>query len=110
LRRCEEAIQAATGTTVQFFRPPFGVTNPTLKRALRRFNYRIVGWNIRSLDTSIKDVDKVVNRITRKIRPGSVVLLHDTLPHSEQIVRKTLHYLSDNGYTVKRIDNFFNII
>ena len=109
LRRCEEAIQSATGKTVRFFRPPFGVTNPTLRKALKKFDYHVIGWNIRSLDTSIKDADKVVSRIVRQIRPGSVILLHDTLPHTEQIVRETLRFLSDNEYTVKRIDNFFNI-
>ena len=110
LRRCEEALQSATGKTVRFFRPPFGVTNPTLKRALKKFDYHVIGWNIRSLDTSTKDADKVVSRIIQQIRPGSVILLHDTLPHAEQILQNTLGYLSSNGYTVKRIDEFFNII
>ena len=110
LHRNEEAIRLATGQSVRFFRPPFGVTNPTLRRVLKRFNYYVTGWNIRSLDTSIKDADKVVSRIIRQIRPGAVILLHDTLPHAEQILRKTLSYLSDNGYKVKRIDEFLNII
>jgi peptidoglycan/xylan/chitin deacetylase (PgdA/CDA1 family) len=110
ISRSEEALKSATGKPVKFFRPPFGVTNPLLRKALKAFDYYIIGWDIRSLDTSIADVDKVVNRIVKKLRPGSIILLHDPLPHSEQILTKILIYLSDNGYTVKRVDKLFNII
>ena len=34
-----------------WFRPPFGVTNPTLAKAVRRLGYIPIGWNIRTLDT-----------------------------------------------------------
>jgi peptidoglycan/xylan/chitin deacetylase (PgdA/CDA1 family) len=110
IQRSEEALKLATGKPVKFFRPPFGVTNPLLRKALKAFDYYVIGWDVRSLDTSIADVDKVVNRIVKKLRPGSIILLHDPLPHSEQILTKILIYLSDNGYTIKRVDKLFNII
>jgi len=110
IQRCEDSIKAVTQQPVKFFRPPFGITNPLIKKALKSFDYYIIGWNIRSLDTSIDNVDKIVKRIIKRIRPGSVILLHDRLPHSEQLLVKTLTYLSENNYTVKRVDKLFNII
>lgn len=109
IQRSDKAIKVVTGQPVKFFRPPFGITNPRVKKALKSFDYHIIGWNVRSLDTSIEDVDKIVKRIVKRIRSGSVILLHDPLPHSEQILVKTLTYLSENNYTVKRIDKLFNI-
>jgi len=110
IQRSDDAIKAATGQPVKFFRPPFGITNPLVKKALKSFDYYTIGWSVRSLDTSIDDVDKIVRRIIKRIRPGSVILLHDPLPHSERILVKILTYLVENKYTIKRADKLFHII
>jgi peptidoglycan/xylan/chitin deacetylase (PgdA/CDA1 family) len=109
IRNGGEIIEKITGEPVRFFRPPFGVTNPQIKKALKSFNYYVIGWNIRSLDTSIKDTDKVVARIIRKLKPGSVILLHDRLPNSAEIVEKLLDYLQKNEYSIKRVDKLFGL-
>ncbi len=109
LQRSDDAIKAVTNQPVRFFRPPFGITNPIIKKALRSFDYYTIGWSIRSLDTSIKDAGKVAERIIKRIRPGSVILLHDPLPHSEEILVKVLAYLDENDYTIKRVDKLFDI-
>jgi peptidoglycan/xylan/chitin deacetylase (PgdA/CDA1 family) len=51
-------IQETTGITTKLFRPPFGVTNPNLRKALTKLNLISIGWNVRSFDTSIKDEKK----------------------------------------------------
>ncbi len=109
VQRCENAITAVTRQPVRFFRPPFGITNPLVRKALKSFDYYIIGWNVRSLDTSIGDVDKIVKRVIKRIRPGSVLLLHDRLPYAGQVLEKILAYLSENDYKIKRVDKLFNI-
>ncbi len=109
MKRCEDAITAVTRQPVKFFRPPFGVTNPLIGKALKSFDYHTIGWSVRSLDTSITDVDKIVGRVIKRIRPGSVILLHDHLPCAEQVLQKILIYLQRNGYKVKRVDKLFDI-
>ncbi|MDR1730023.1 MAG: polysaccharide deacetylase family protein [Prevotellaceae bacterium] len=109
IQRCEDAITAVTHQPVRFFRPPFGITNPLVRKALKSFDYYTIGWNIRSLDTTTGKVDKIVGRVIKRIRPGSVILLHDRLPYSAHVLEKILTYLSENNYTVKRVDKLFNI-
>ncbi len=109
VQRCENAITAVTRQPVRFFRPPFGITNPLVRKALKSFDYYIIGWNVRSLDTSIGDVDIIVKRVIKRIRPGSVLLLHDRLPYAGQVLEKILAYLSENDYKIKRVDKLFNI-
>ena len=109
IQHCEDVITAVTRQPVRFFRPPFGITNPLIRKALKSFRYYTIGWSIRSLDTSVKDIDKIVNRVIKRIRSGSVILLHDRLPYSEQVLEKILAYLSENNYTIKRVDKLFNI-
>ncbi|MBD9235884.1 MAG: polysaccharide deacetylase family protein, partial [Alistipes onderdonkii] len=49
--RCRESLREITGVETDLFRPPYGVTNPMVARAVKRTRSRCVGWSIRSLDT-----------------------------------------------------------
>ena len=101
LRQTENAIKAATGEKCVFFRPPYGVTNPNIEKALKAFRYRVVGWNLRSLDTLIHQPAKLEKRVLKRIRPGSIILLHDTAPAVLPVLESVLVYLKENGYRTK---------
>lgn len=98
LQKTEEAIRRATGTECRFFRPPYGITNPNIAKALTLFNYRVLGWNLRSLDTVIHEPEKLERRVLKRIRPGSILLLHDTAPAVLPVLESLLLYLKENGY------------
>lgn len=102
-------IHAVIGMQPKFFRPPYGVTNPNLRRAVSRLKYLTMGWNLRSLDTALKDEEKIFRRITGKIKPGSVILLHDTIKETEIMLPKLLFWLRENQYKVVRMDELFNL-
>src|SRR5204863_8630054 len=59
----ENEIQKTTGKKCKLFRPPYGVTTPLIARLVKKNNYTVVGWNVRSYDTSIKDKEKLMKRI-----------------------------------------------
>ncbi|MDR1671680.1 MAG: polysaccharide deacetylase family protein [Alistipes sp.] len=118
IEECDEVIEKITGTRPEMFRPPFGVTNPSLARALKLVNkareargeapHTVAGWNIRSLDTiSQWSRGKVFERICRRLRLGSVVLLHDDRPGSEMLLAGLLIYLDEVGCKVERFDKLF---
>lgn len=73
----QQAIADVTGTVPRFFRPPFGVRTPLTEPALARLGMHCVGWSVRSFDTVDTDGERVARRIIDRIRPGSIVLLHD---------------------------------
>ena len=102
-------IQSITGKSLKFFRPPYGVTTPNLKKAINSLEYRTIGWNIRSMDTLLKADHKILKRVKEKIKPGSVLLLHDTIESNEIVLRKLLIWLRENDYKVVRIDELFNL-
>lgn len=101
LRQAEQAIKNATGKETIFFRPPYGITNPNIGRALKQFNYRVIGWNIRSFDTMIHEPEKLEKRVLKRIKPGSIILLHDTAPAVLPVLESLLSFLKDNGYRTK---------
>ncbi len=77
IRAAQEAIEAATGKTPAYFRPPMGLTNPHLRRELKKHSLTVVGWDVRPFDTTTS-TEKVIRRVLGKIRNGSIIALHDT--------------------------------
>jgi hypothetical protein len=77
IRKAQEAIENTIDKIPAYFRPPVGLTNPHLKRALRKLGLSVVGWDVRPYDTWLSS-EKVTNRVLKKIRNGSIILLHDT--------------------------------
>jgi peptidoglycan/xylan/chitin deacetylase (PgdA/CDA1 family) len=107
LLRAQAAIEKAAGVAPKFFRPPVGLSNPNTFRVARDLNLQVIGWNIRSYDTITKEPARVVARIRRQLRPGSIILLHDGKIPAERLlptVKSLLDELHKLDYQVVRLD------
>lgn len=109
LFRCNDVVARLTGLRMRLYRPPFGVTNPPIARAVKNLGLIPVGWSVRSLDTMTKDTDRVVDRVMRGLRGGDVILLHDRLENSEELLEKLLTALRTQHYTTATVDELFKI-
>ncbi len=105
LQACQFALERVTSQKIKLFRSPFGVTNPTIAKAVRILGYTPVGWNIRTLDTLQPSKEKVLKRIQKRLRPGSIILLHDRMPDSDLLLKEILNLIKEQGYTVVRLDS-----
>ena len=102
-------IQKYTGKKPAFFRPPFGVTNLHIKKALNTTKHYTIGWNIRSFDTKIQSEEKILNRIKKRLKPGSIILLHDTSQRTVNVLEQLLIHLDREGYKIVTVDQLLNI-
>lgn len=109
IQKTDDAIEKISGQRTQFFRPPFGVTNPSIMRAVRLTGHAVVGWSIRSIDTAIKDELKILNRIKKRLEPGSIILLHDTSERSVSTLEQLLLYLREKGYKCLSIEEILKL-
>lgn len=110
LKETRDAIQRITGQQPKLFRPPFGVTNPTVRKSVHQLNLTTIGWSIRSLDTvSRTPRSRVLARIVRKLRPGAVILLHDRCMQSATMTEQLLQALADRNYCINTVEQMFNI-
>lgn len=100
IRLCQQAIEQATGATTTLFRPPFGVTNPTIGKAVKNLNLKTIGWTIRTYDTNGADHAKIARRISRQLRPGAIILLHDRLPQSAERLQMVIEAVKVAGYEI----------
>jgi len=105
LQETEQIIQQTINRKVRFFRPPYGVTNPALAKAVKKCNYIPIGWNVRSLDTpERKKTERIISRIVRKIKPGSIILMHDKHPNIGTVLEKLIEHVHATGYEIVRLD------
>ena len=109
LKQNQDIIQKNLGIRPVWFRPPYGVTNPAIGKVFKRGDLTIVGWSVRSLDTVIKDSDKVLRRLIKNTQPGSIVLLHDHLVTTPNILRKYLTFLMDSNYHIVKLSEVIQV-
>ncbi|SCY59251.1 polysaccharide deacetylase family protein [Flavobacterium caeni] len=109
LQETDKLIFEITGKKPHFFRPPYGVTNPSIRRALAVTKHAVMGWNIRSMDGISKNSDAIFNRIVEQLSPGSVVLLHDTRPHTALVLEQLLLTLAAKNYQVAALDELLDV-
>ncbi|MWB93865.1 polysaccharide deacetylase family protein [Flavobacterium sp. GA093] len=102
-------LEKFTSKKINFFRPPYGVTTPSIRRALKITGHKVIGWNIRSLDGGTTNQNLIYNRIIKRISPGGIVLLHDTAPHSVLVLEQFLQFLQQENYQVVSIEELLNL-
>jgi peptidoglycan/xylan/chitin deacetylase (PgdA/CDA1 family) len=98
LLKAEGIIMKATGERPVLFRPPYGVTNPVLAKVVKKLGYKVMGWSVRSFDTTAKDAEKVAERVIRKLHPGAVVLMHDTQKITPEALERVIKMAKEEGY------------
>lgn len=93
----------------KLYRPPFGITNPNIAKAIKKLNKKSIGWNIRSLDTVLEDESKILKRILPKVKPGSIILLHDTSEKSARVLENLLLNLHHQNYRFVTVSELLRI-
>ncbi len=109
LQLMNSVVKEITRLTPKLFRPPYGVTNPNLKKAIIKGKYISIGWNIRSMDTVIKDENKLMQKIKSQIKPGAIILFHDTSKTTLGILPEFIKYVKASDYEIIRLDKMCNL-
>jgi peptidoglycan-N-acetylglucosamine deacetylase len=109
LELASQTCQDITGYYPRFFRPPYGVTNPNLKKAVLKGGFVSIGWSIRSYDTVITNEGRLLSRIIARLKPGAILLLHDTSESTLKILPRLLKEIRNKGYKMIRLDKMINL-
>jgi len=109
ISKTDALLEKFTLKKINFFRPPYGVTTPSIRRALKKTGHKVIGWNIRSLDGGTKNQNLIFNRIIKRVSPGGIVLLHDTAPHSVLVLEQFLQFLQQHDYQIVSIEELLHL-
>ena len=75
--RAQQVLADLTGRLPHAFRAPAGLRNPLLDPVLHRLGLHLVSWTRRGFDTREADAGRVLQRLTRGLAAGDILLLHD---------------------------------
>ena len=107
---CEEAINEKTknlNLKTKIFRPPYGKIKPSQSRILRKMGYKIIMWDVLSVDYD-KEIspEQCLENIIKNTVPGSIIACHDSLKafkNLEYALPKAIEYLKNKGFVFERI-------
>lgn len=100
LKGSEDAIEKITGKKPTVFRPPFGAYNNSLIETCEANGYYVIQWDVDSLDWKDITSEQIVDRVTRNVKPGSIVLFHNNAEHVEEYLPSILSKLQADGYEI----------
>lgn len=113
LNKTGEKIKSITGEKPILFRPPFGDYNDKVISVCRDNGYYAIQWDVDSLDWKELGVQPVVDRVTRNVKNGSIVLFHNNAKYISQYLPIVIERLQEQGYEIVPIseliykDNFY---
>jgi peptidoglycan/xylan/chitin deacetylase (PgdA/CDA1 family) len=101
LRREVDAAQATvasiSGRPPVFFRAPAGFRSPLLDPVRAPRGLRYVSWTRRGFDAVSADPRRVLQRLTRGLAAGDVLLMHDSAPVVLAVLPALLELVSTRG-------------
>lgn len=99
ITQMNERVKSILGFTPIFFRPPYGVTNPNLAKAIRETHMISVGWNLRSFDTIAKSKQDLLATLKQKTKANQLVLLHDRCEFTAEALTDYIIFCKEQGFT-----------
>lgn len=109
LLKTQDLIEKHTSKKPRLFRPPYGVTNPALAKAVKRLNYTSIGWSLRSFDTLNCKNEKILKRLERKLKAGDIVLFHDNRENSPELLKSFIEMALSKQFEIKSLDLLLDI-
>ena len=73
----QATLSDLSGQAPRFFRPTAGLRNPLLDPVLAGLDLRLAAWTRRPYDTRDGEAQTVLERLTKRLATGDILLLHD---------------------------------
>ena len=97
---CNAAVESLTGRCPVLFRAPYGEYDNKLVNNLKSKGMYCIQWNIDSLDWKDPTADEIVSRITDRLCPGSIILLHNGATNTPEALPKLIEAITAQGYRI----------
>ncbi len=90
-------VRANLGVEMNLFAPPSGAFNDTTVNMATNLNYKTIMWTHDTIDWRDKDSNLVLQRATKNLSNGDLILMHPT-KHTLDALGGILAYAENNGF------------
>lgn len=99
IEKTTQLINSIIGKQIALFRPPYGVTNPNLARAIKKSGLQSIGWSLRSFDTTAKSTTQLLSKLKLETKAQDIVLLHDRCEITVNALTEYIDFCQERGFT-----------
>lgn len=104
--RTDALLRELLGEGTYWVRPPYGLLDER-QRAL--FSVPLVHWMVDPEDWKLRDADKDVKAVLSAVKPGDIVLMHDSVPASVDAALRVIDALEEQGYVFVTVEELLRL-
>jgi peptidoglycan/xylan/chitin deacetylase (PgdA/CDA1 family) len=104
-------IKEVTGVDANLIRTPNGDFNDQVIEAAHESKYEVVQWSTDSLDWMNPGVNSIIDRVSKKVHPGDIILMHasDTCKQTTEALPVIIKNLKAQGYEFVTVSELLKI-
>jgi polysaccharide deacetylase family sporulation protein PdaB len=98
IKACGEVLRSITGQAPHLFRPPGGDYTPSVAEAAEVLGYTMVLWTDDPGDYASPGQKVIETRVLSRVSNGGIVLIHDGVQQTVDVLPQILSFLKKRGY------------
>lgn len=106
----KDLFKEITGAELaMYYRPPQGKYSTSNLKMAKEMGYSTFFWSLAYVDWNVDSQpghEEALDKLTKRIHPGAIVLLHSTSKTNGEIMDELLCQWEEMGYTFAKLDNF----
>jgi peptidoglycan/xylan/chitin deacetylase (PgdA/CDA1 family) len=104
IKSCGQVLRAITGRAPRWFRPPGGEYDPGVAESSEALGYTMVLWTDDPGDYAFPGERVILSRTLERAANGGILLLHDGVQQTLDVLPRILEQLQARGYRFVTID------
>ena len=88
-------LREVLGEGSYWLRPPYGLLTARQRQLI---TVPVIKWSVDPEDWKLRDTEKDVAAVLKKVRPGDIILMHDSIPATVDAALRIVDALQAEGY------------
>ncbi|GAB6137599.1 polysaccharide deacetylase family protein [Halanaerobaculum tunisiense] len=98
----QKLIQQIADYKTDLFAPPYGEVDDRVAKIASEIGYKTIMWSVDTIDWQRPQPEVIIQRVTDKIKPGGIILLHPTQP-TVKALPQIITRLREQGYQLETV-------
>ncbi|MFY9120257.1 MAG: polysaccharide deacetylase family sporulation protein PdaB [Syntrophomonadaceae bacterium] len=111
INKAHQNIKEVAGVEPSLIRTPNGDYSDQVIEAIHESNYEAIQWSVDSLDWMNPGVDTIVERVSKRVHPGAIILMHasDSCKQTTDALPRVIDNLHKQGYEIVTVSELLKM-